>query len=227
MKEPQHHNTTDETLSPADRLEGLLYLYNQLHRSLLLDKDSLLKNITDHAEILKDFKNQMAHFARLETEVTDRIVDRLSASAIELLKAMDKRISAATTDRVDKVVQGLEQMTEKVSGVLEAQSRENESQFWKMVLAAVMAGLAVGMLSVYFLSRHLSVRLPEDQLTTYQAGQFVQTLWPKLSQAEQKRLMAIENGKLKETPKRFHHKPNDQEDQRETDTSSEAGEESE
>lgn len=195
----------EQELTMEDRLKAIAYQFIKLYERWSEDRQVLMKQAADTATLMQQFDQQLNQFKEIDAAFRKRLGEFIRQEAAnvgkEVGEAVGQSASEAATAQVEAVAESLQKTVDSAQRAIQAQTDTIKSitwVFWVIVFAVgLFGGLSAGAVVYHFMIKPPA--LTKDQQLTLEAGEFAQSLWPKLSKKEQQRLLKIEKGEQQDT----------------------------
>lgn len=186
---------SNEPTQPAqETLEDLLFKYCALYERWGEDRKELAKQSAEITKLVNRFAAQLDKFKDLDQEIKRQISTSIRQAANEMSSQASKEFIERISKDVKAATQDLERGVEKATDKLkEYYYQEKFSKLWYAAICYVMP-ILVSLLLVWIMMPKPTLPLTDQQLNTYQEGQFLHQFWSKLSKKEQDRLTNLATG---------------------------------
>jgi hypothetical protein len=199
---------TDENfagaLSTEDKLDVLFYQFMELHNQWSADRDVIVKQNQEMADLIKLCTKHLNTFGSLEhnmrTNLDGSIRQSVDASVAILSNQMGGIVASAvdgSAKRLSMSVERLDATFHRVDHGLQYQERRFALSTWKGFFAAVGAGLFTGVIiAVLVLDFFFPTIAPlsSQQIAYMQTGQNFTDRWNRLSPEKQQQVTALIDG---------------------------------
>jgi hypothetical protein len=176
-----------------DELKALLYQYKKLFDRWSEDRQDFNRQGYDIEKLIKSFSEKIDQFAKLEPTVKQKIV----ASIQEATKESIQSVHSATRDEMSEAILPTLQRFEKTIQTANEQIEKYEKKSIKETVlsygVAVIVGIACGLLVAQFMMPPPIYPIDDERLHYVLAGERLTQIWPKLTNAEKKRITTLFN----------------------------------
>ncbi len=193
--EVKQEEQEDNTLTPREHLESLLYQFVNLYERWSEDRQVAAKQGADIAQFIKTFSAEVERFSSIEDAVIAKLKKGLEQTSVSISTMVHDAVSHSLDKKIDDSSYKMKQSVLQAERLFsEYQSTLNWSH-WKVVAITAMTSIAASLLAVWWFMPKPTLPLTDQQIQTYQTGQFLQSFWPKLSERQQKWLDNLASGK--------------------------------
>ena len=184
---------TDLSASSKENLEDVLFKYLALHERWGEDRQDLAKQNAELAKLLHRFTAQVDKFKDYEQQLNQQIAAGIYKAAQDMSLRATKDFISDSKKEIESLSSDLSRTLQKTTDTLNHyQKNESSNTLWIMLTAFIMP-IVVSLLIVFLLTPKPTLPLTDQQMLTYQNGQFFNSFWGKLSKQEQKRLTGLAN----------------------------------
>jgi hypothetical protein len=153
----------------------------------VIDLEKLQAMLDEHKKI------SVAIYQKLQGAITDvekmpdKMIDKAVASYPRLIEEIKPELKRAVQEGARDASVELRDLAKDAHNY----QRQEIGALWKLLFFAVIVFSGVGGVLGGVTVHYMMPKLNEDVAAKIQAGEFMQTLWPKLSKNEQNNLVAI------------------------------------
>lgn len=187
----------EESLTPEEHLEAILFQFVNLYERWSEDRQVTAKQSADLAKFVKEFAQQVNKFASLEEKVRDDIHASMRTEAENMAVYLGQSIGEAARKQIAPTVKTLEEASDEARGNLVGYYRELSSYKWITIGVATLTTILTSLLIVKLLMPAPVMPLTAQQLDTYESGEAFQLILSKLSTRQKQWLFDVAKGKAK------------------------------
>jgi hypothetical protein len=184
-------DTDDESLTPDEHLEALLFQFLNLYERWSEDRQVTAKQSADLAKFVKEFAHQVGQFATLEGKVREDIQSSIRTEAENTAVYFSKTIGEEVRKEVAPTVDKIRAASDDAGRVLSGYQSAIRFANWEMVGVSVFSSILISILIVWFFMPKPTLPLTSQQARYLVTGESFNEIWPKLTKAEKERFKKL------------------------------------
>lgn len=187
----------EESLTPEEHLEAILFQFVNLYERWSEDRQVTAKQSADLAKFVKEFAQQVNKFATLEERVRNDIHTSMRTEAENMAVYLGQTLGEAARKQIAPTVKKLEETSDEARGNLVGYYSELSRYKWVTIGVAALTTILTSLLIVKLLMPTPVMPLTAQQMDTYEAGEAFQLISSKLSTRQRQWLFDVAKGKAK------------------------------
>lgn len=182
-------------MTADERMESIIYQFITLYERWAEDRQVAAKQGADTAKLVKEFTNQVEHFEKMGPDVREHLIKGIREAFSDVNKQINQTINDVATAQMDQPMRALKQTANDAGRYITTYHDEMVADkgrsFWRTVLIAVGASVAVSLIVVELLLPANMYSLSKSQLNEMHMGQTIAAAWPKLKSNEKNTILNL------------------------------------
>lgn len=202
MSEPSKAKAAlEEMLILRDHLEAILFRFVDLYERSSEDRKMAVKQGDELATLVKGFTEQVHYLEAFEEKVRGEIKASIATEAKHTAYYYAQTLGDTVKKEVEPSVLKLQEAVNKVHGVLSYYDTQSNVMYWASLFTTVIAAVVTSLCIVKFIMPPRVMPLTDAQMSTYHLGMVLDNAWPKLTYRQQKWIVDVAGGKIKNDEK--------------------------
>jgi hypothetical protein len=188
-------NETQSSKIPnnEEQLEDILHHYLTVLERWKEDRAELAKQISDLGKSVVRLGSQLDKFNDVEKSFRQQVIYSIDHSSSKMAERIAQEFKQAVANEVNGSTTNLLKAVDKANNQLQKYEKEEKSNFLLFFGGLFILPIVTSLLLVWLIMPKPLLALSGSELQTYQAGQFLEGFWSKLSKREQKHLSDLSN----------------------------------
>jgi DNA-binding ferritin-like protein (Dps family) len=184
-------------LKPVEHLESLLYQFVNLYERWSEDRQVAAKQGADIAKFIEAFKEEVERFETLEEEVREDIKTQIHTEAKNMAVYMGRTVVDAASKEMEPTVKRLQKTVDEAENTLSRYQGESRWMHWAMIGLMAVTSILTSLIVALWVMPKPMLPLSKDELSTYQSGEVLESVWPKLTSKQKQWFLDLAKSKAK------------------------------
>jgi hypothetical protein len=185
----------EESLTPAEQLEAILFQFVNLYERWSEDRQVAAKQGADIAKFVKEFTDQVEHFESIEEFVRAQIRSSMNDATVLVASSISRAATDAIQKETSRAADDIRDAVSTAKGLLTSYQSSLNMTHWKMLGAMVLSSIATSLLIVYFLTPKPTLPLTGNDIQIYELGRTFSQIWPTISEEKKRWFLKETNRK--------------------------------
>ena len=160
------------------------------------ERQKLVQQNTEFGKLVIRLSAQVEKFKETEGELKRQVTQSINQASISMAEKAAQEFKTAVLCDVEYASKRLQEATVKSIDQLEELARQKSNSSILLSTGLFVLPIIASLLIFWFLSPKPTLPLSAQQLSTYRAGQVLETFFPKLNKKQQMWLMELGDGKI-------------------------------